>query len=86
MMFAKPVAAGVLQIGEWAPSNGGDRSTAVASAPAMVTMFPASSIASAAPPSAAAPAETNNLCDRVNVAMSYSKSGGGNLPNLRSNL
>jgi hypothetical protein len=84
-MFGKPVAAGVLQIEKSAPSNGGDMSMAVAPAPAMVTTFPASSVTSAAPPSAAAPVETSNLCDRVNVAMSYSKSGGGNLPNLRSN-
>jgi hypothetical protein len=38
-------------------------------------MFPASSVTSAAPPSAAAPVETSSFCDRVNVAMSYSKIG-----------
>jgi hypothetical protein len=74
-MFGEPVAAGVLQIEKSAPSNGGDMSTAVAPAPAMVTMFPASGVTSAAPPSTAAPAETNSLCDRVKVAMSYSKIG-----------
>jgi hypothetical protein len=83
-MLGTPVAAGVWQTGTSGPKNGGDMSTAVARAPA--TMFPASSIASAVPPSAAAPTETSSLCDRVNVAMSYSKIGGGkNLPNLRSN-
>jgi hypothetical protein len=38
-------------------------------------MLPASSVASAAPPSAAVAAETKRLCDRVNVAMSSSKIG-----------
>jgi hypothetical protein len=38
-------------------------------------MFPPSSVSSPAPPSAAAPAETSSLCDRVNVAMSSSKIG-----------
>src|SRR6266404_1843241 len=73
IMFGKPVAAGVWQTGKSGPTNGGDMSTAVA--PARVTMFPASSVTSAAPPSAAAPAETSSFCDRVNVAMSYSKIG-----------
>src|SRR4029079_17122508 len=73
IMFAKPVAAGVLQIGKSALSNGGDMSAAVGPAPAMLTMLPTSSVVSVAPPSTAAPAETNSLCDRVNVAMSSSK-------------
>jgi len=86
IMFREPVAAGVWQTGKSGPTNGGDVSRAVAPAPARVTMFPASSVASAAPPSAAAPAETSRLCDRVNVAMSSSKIGPRkNLPNLRSN-
>src|SRR5216683_7935052 len=84
IMFGKPVAAGVWQTGKSGPKKGGEMSAAVARAPARVTMFPASSIVSAAPPSAAAPAETNSLCDLVNVAMSYSKIGRRkNLPNLR---
>src|SRR5437879_1190634 len=73
IMFGKPVAAGVWQTGKSGPTNGGDMSTALA--PARVTMFPASSVTSAAPPSAAAPAETSSFCDRANVAMSYSKIG-----------
>jgi hypothetical protein len=75
-MFGKAVVAGVWQIGKSGPTNGADMSTAVAPAPARVTMFPTSKVASAVPPSAAAPAETNSLCDLVNVAMSYSKIGG----------
>jgi hypothetical protein len=85
-MFGKAVIAGVWQIGKSAPTNGADMSTVVAPAPARVTMFPTSKVASAVPPSAAAPAETNSLCDLVNVAMPYSKIGRRkNLPNLRSN-
>jgi hypothetical protein len=38
-------------------------------------MFPAVSVSSAAPHSAATPAEISSLCDRVNVAMSSSKIG-----------
>jgi hypothetical protein len=75
IMFGKPVAAGVWQIGKSGPKKGGEMSAAVARAPARVTMFPAGWTISAAPPSAAAPAETNSLCDLVNVAMSYSKIG-----------
>jgi hypothetical protein len=86
IMFGKPVAAGVWQTGKSGPKKGGEMFAAVARAPARVTTFPASRIISAAPPSAAAAAETNSLCDLVNVAMSYSKIGRRkNLPNLRSN-
>src|SRR4029077_2090371 len=69
IMFGTPVAAGVWQTETFGPKKGGDVSTAVARAPASVTMFPASGITSAAPPSAAAPTETSSLCDRVNVAI-----------------
>src|SRR5258708_28540749 len=75
--FGELVAAGVWQTGKSAPANDGDMSAAVAPAPARVTMLPASSVASAAPPSAAVAAETSRLCDRVNVAMSSSKIGPG---------
>jgi hypothetical protein len=75
-MFGKPVAAGVWQTGKSGPTNGCDTSMAVALAPATVKTLPVSSVSSAAPPpSAAAPAETSSLCDRVNVAMSSSKIG-----------
>src|ERR1700730_3728500 len=75
IMLGKPVAAGVWQTEKSGPTNGGDMSTAVAPAPARVTMFPASSVTRAAPPTAAAPAETSSRCDCVNLAMSYSKIG-----------
>ena len=75
IMFGKPVAAGVWQTGKSGPTKGGDMSRAVAPAPVRATMFPPSSVSSPAPPSAAAPAETSSLCDRVNVAMSSSKIG-----------
>jgi hypothetical protein len=74
-MFGKAVVADVWQIGKSGPANGADISTAVAPAPARVTMFPTSKVANAVLPSAAAPAETNSLCDLVKVAMSYSKIG-----------
>jgi hypothetical protein len=82
-MFGKPVAAGVWQTGKSGPTNGGDMSKAVARAPAREMMFPAAKVASAAPPSAAAPAETNSLCDLVNVAMCVLQNRTEeNLPNL----
>jgi hypothetical protein len=71
-MFGTPVAAGVWQTGTSGPKKV-EMSAEVARAPA--TMFPASSIASAVPPSAAAPTETSSPCDRMNVAMSCSKIG-----------
>src|SRR5258706_7139718 len=76
--FGKPVVAGVWQTGKSGRTNGSDMSVAVAPAPARVMMFPACSVASAAPPSAAAPAERSSRCDRVNVAMLYSKIGRKN--------
>jgi hypothetical protein len=39
----------------------------------MIKKFPASTVSSVAPPSAAAAAETSSLCDRVNVVISASK-------------
>src|SRR5258705_169526 len=78
IMFREPVASGVWQTRKSGPN--GDGSTAVALAPARVTMLPASSVASAAPPSAAAPAENISLCDRVTVAMENSEET--DLPNL----
>src|SRR3954468_24233931 len=83
IMFGVPVAAGVWQTGKSGPKKGGEMSTAVACAPARVTMFPASRVASAAPPSAAAPAETKSFCDLVNVAMCVLQNRAEeNLPNL----
>src|SRR6266403_1086382 len=73
--FGKPVVAGVWQTGKSGPTNGSDMSVAGAPAPARVMMFPACSVASAAPPSAAAPAETSSRWDRVIAAMLYSKIG-----------
>src|SRR5258705_2699523 len=75
--FGEPVAAGAWQTGKSAPANDGDMSAAVWPAPPRVTMFPASSVARAAPPRAAVAAETSRLCDRVNVAMASSKIGPG---------
>jgi hypothetical protein len=72
IMFGWPVVAGVVQTGISGPVNSTDASAAE-SAFARLAMLLASGVASAVPASAAAPAETSSLCDRVDVAMSYSQ-------------
>jgi hypothetical protein len=69
------VAGGVLQTGISAPASGSDMPAAAESASARVAMLLASSVANAVPASAAAPAQTSSLGDRVDVAMSSSKIG-----------
>src|SRR5436190_14505704 len=78
-MFGEPPATGERQTGISGAENGSDVSEAAKPASARGTMLLVISAANAVPARAAALAETSSLCDRVDVAMSYSL---GRRPNL----
>src|ERR1700751_1994162 len=72
-MFGEAVIAGGWHSGASGSAIASDMSAAAEPVSTRVMTLPASSVASAVPASAAAPAETSNPCDRVGVAISSSK-------------